>query len=305
MSSDTPQHMNSISPRDFTAVTLAMFMRAVYNYEPGIGEIIEKMCGVFKNQDMTTVLNALLNHSMSFSAINRMSMGGYATWRRNQHQPHLQIENVGTYRGPAIENEFIGLHTDIMMQHHINQTGNKNCLLEREKNIAEVCEKWGMTRYTSLRLPPTTRQEKNISASWINKTLNYLPRWQFLFGPCKCSLIFRMVSPSFHDNMYSKHSKNVVEIIIPRFQIEESRHLTDIFRTTFIKETESLFSKVYQGLFVESLRRSLNLNSPLQMSYDYQHSAEESMTMAEKLDHYYKEYLETTDREYKYKRLGN
>ena len=72
MSSDThqfeqhDQHMNSISPRDFTAVTLAMFMRAVYNYEPGIGEIIEKMCCVFKNQDMTTVLNALLNHSMSF-----------------------------------------------------------------------------------------------------------------------------------------------------------------------------------------------------------------------------------------------
>ena len=179
------------------AAYLALFMEAIYNYEPALGTIIEEMCGVFKRQQIKPIITAVLDHYMTFIP-NPTTMGGYAQWWDHQNTPHIRStgqRNVGAYVGHAVDNDLIGLHTDIMLGHHINQSGNTNRRFNRDENIDRVCQHWGLVWQSG-----NNRQQSNTSMNMIKSMLNNQVDGE-------CCIIFSMINPTYHDNMCSTHGK--------------------------------------------------------------------------------------------------
>ena len=104
-----------------------------------------------------------------------------------------------------------------------------------------------------------------------------------------------MINPTYHDNMCSTHSKEMVEIVMPRETLHRDI-INNIPNDEIIYATEKNYSKVYRGLFVESLRRNLNIPRPMMMSevqerYWNSDPLRDPRTLTTMFDRYYDNYL--------------
>ena len=253
---------------------LKWFMYKIYDYEPGIGRIIEEMCGVFKRQEIKPIITAILDHCMTFIPYNHTSMSGYVQW--HNHQNIIRTHN-GAYVGHGVNNDLVGMHTDIMVGHR-ERLRSYPLTINRDDELAEVCQHWGLVWQSG---SETTNTSMNMIKSMLNNQVDG-----------DCCIIFSMINPRYHDNMYSAHSKQLVEIVMPRNTIN-----TDIIRNNdIIYATEKNYSKVYRGLFVESLHHHLNIQRPMMMSDEQEIYLNPvpgvfATTMHATFDRYYDNYL--------------
>ena len=253
------------------------FMDKIYDYEPGIGRIIEEMCGVFKRQQIKPIITAVLDHYMTFIPYNN----GRALGRVPERWGNIIRAQNGVYLGPGVINDLVGLHTDIMVGQR-ERLRPYTLTINRDDNLAEVCQHWGLVWQSRHQSGSETG---NTSMNMIKSMLNNQVDGE-------CCIIFSMINPRYHDNMYSAHSKQLVEIVMPRHTIN-----TDIISNNdIIYATEKNYSKVYRGLFVESLHRHLNIPRPTMMSDEqeiYLNSGQMSRVRAmhATFDRYYDNYL--------------
>jgi len=250
---------------------LKWFMDKIYDYEPGIGRIIEEMCGVFKRQEIKPIITAILDHYMTFIPTTTNAL---QTWRN--HHNIIRGQN-GVYVGHGVNNDLVGLHTDIMVGQR-ERLRPYTLTINRDDELAEVCQHWGLVWQSG---SETANTSMNIIKSMLNNQVEG-----------ECCIIFSMINPRYHDNMYSAHSKQLVEIVMPRHTIN-----TDIISNNdIINATEKNYSKVYRGLFVESLRRHLNIQRPMMMSDEQERYLNPvpgvfATTMHATFDRYYDNYL--------------
>ena len=258
---------------------LKWFMDKIYDYEPGIGRIIEEMCGVFKRQEIKPIITAILDHYMTFIPTTQV---GYAHWGNSRMIRGCRVGgpggfNNGIYVGHGVNNDLVGMHTDIMVGQR-ERLRSYPLTINRDDELAEVCQHWGLVWQSG-------SENANTSMNIIKSMLNNQVEGE-------CCIIFSMINPRYHDNMYLSHSKQLVEIVMPRHTIN-----TDIISNNdIINATEKNYSKVYRGLFVESLRRHLNIQRPMMMSDEQERYLNPvpgvfATTMHATFDRYYDNYL--------------
>ena len=258
---------------------LKWFMYKIYDYEPGIGRIIEEMCGVFKRQEIKPIITAILDHYMTFIPNNNGLAGWLAVQPPARWGNIIRAQN-GVYLGHGVNNDLVGLHTDIMVGHR-ERLRSYPLTINRDDELAEVCQHWGLVWQSGSSYPENANTSMNIIKSMLNNQVEG-----------ECCIIFSMINPRYHDNMHSAHSKQLVEIVMPRHTIN-----TDIISNNdIINATEKNYSKVYRGLFVESLRRHLNIQRPMMMSDEQERYLNPvpgvfATTMHATFDRYYDNYL--------------
>jgi len=250
------------------AVYLGIFMEAVYNYEPAIGTIIEELCGVFKRHRIKPIITGILDHYMTFLPNNPMTRPGdggssslsFYQFHNNQNMASIRStttdpNNVGLYVGRAVDNDLVGLHCDIMAGHHINQTGNTNHIFNRTEMIDSICQHWGLVWRSGGGMSAQTNTSIDMIKTMLNNQVDG-----------ECCIIFNMINPTYHDNMCSAHGKEMVEIVIPRLNENMEIILKNISYYEIFNVTKKNFSKVYRGMFVESLRQYLNIPRQMMMT---------------------------------------
>lgn len=268
-------------------VYLFKFMEAIYDYEPGIGTMIEEMCGVFKRQKIKPIITAILDHCITFIPNNNNSLYWGTRVRANWNGAVASTcgGSRGVFVGRAIDNDLLFMHTDMMVGHYIYQNGDsgRGCWggALQTASLDNVCQNWGLVCDNELSSVGGTRAETNTSMNMIKNILN-----NQVDGDC--CIIFSTITSSYNDNMFTAHGKELVEIVIPR-SIVNIDIINNISNNEILNVTEKNFSKVYRGLFVESLRMHLNIPRPIQMSESLRPGRGNSIPAV--FDRYYDEYL--------------
>lgn len=249
--------------------------------EPEIVKIIASMCGVFFNSNLYHIGKTLIDMSITQLDENYRRPGGAPPFAQPLPRFSLTTEELasGNYLGAGLRNNCISKHADYMIGKHIESTQNSNMAYRKIDVLREICKKWGIDENDLI--------YKN--ATWIKMLLN---QEQTLLlnqeqTPINCTLIIWQNNDSYHhDNMVNAHSSEIIEIIIPKGELNY-----DIWRDSYVKVTKDSYKKMYKGNITRALARELNLGilSHSTALSEYRINTERDRTA---LQEYFAKYLE-------------
>ena len=218
---------SSIVSLDLSAATLKCFVDFISKYyEPNITTIIEKMCGIFKNQDIKTVSSLLMSHRIiSYDRTSNNDSGIHP--RRfgiNREQTNVeQILNARRVPPPwnnrssrrRVKNYIVDPDLSLKIEKHTYISLRKFQQVSQWINyLICVCENWGLNDVEWAKNVET--DETCIVIIWNARHIRAPP-----------------------------HNKDIIEILLPKTPC-----CKNIINAGGYMETQNNYVKMYHGYFV-------------------------------------------------------
>ena len=208
---------SSIVSFDTPSVTLKCFVDFISNYEPNITTIIEKMCGIFKNQDIKTVSSLLISHRIiSYNrTLNNYSGHPQRRFGINREQTNLEL-TLNSPRMNSVKNYIVDPDLSLKIEKHTYIALEKiqpHIRCGTGHALIIMCENWGLN-----------------DVEWAKNVVTDEKCIVIIWNACAAN---------------ETSNKNIIEILLPKTPC-----CKNIINDGLYMETQNNYVKMYQGEFV-------------------------------------------------------
>lgn len=264
--------MNSISPL-ITPAALSAFIKKLSNYEPGLRQFIEELCGVYKNESVHEWINIfqdlLLERRYPISVLNYEI---FATQGINV----LHGKNNITYVGEPISKKTINSHNEYLRTKYRTQLNHYDmtqlCQSSRVKGPVDtiidyfgwvkMCERWGL--YKDIHTPPLSTDNDPVYSFINDEEINKIKMCDIIFWSINA------VADTKSVNYIDTDSNNAIEIVyhVPTSTGQNSNTSPSIKNKTN-REDIYTSSRIIQGCAASAIiRRAKHKKMPLQTLFN-------------------------------------
>lgn len=259
------QPQNGISSFHISIIILYALIKAIRLYDPSVATIIEKMCGIYKNQPLLRISDLLINNSYAISENDYNYWRGVMRYRYNDTSPLEKIMNGQPWvKGGADprcndrrryiislgKSTKIERHTDYIISQldkRFNDGVNHDSVNMKNMMCAHVCKEWGLINIVSDGGGDKRPVSDNIT--WIQRLSG---KWLWYSSGHRVPSTLEENNPNCTVIMWKNDPKQqeIIEILIPKILCDGSLFPREIFNESQCEETGSHYIKMHRGFVV-------------------------------------------------------